>query len=258
VTAYRAKLSLRRGAVDEAEEDARAARELLAGHGIRLGIPIASAFLIEALIERGELDEAEQSLRGSGLGGEIQPGLTTNFLLEARGLLRVASGQTRQGVEDLVEFGRRDELWGGGNPLASRWRSHAALALYALGDVERAYSMASDDLERARHWGAASGIGIALRAIALVEGGTRSVDRLREAVEVLEGSPARLEQARALTDLGAALRRSNRRAEARRALQDGLDVACAAAHARSPSSPAQNCAPPAADRATPRAPGWSN
>jgi DNA-binding CsgD family transcriptional regulator len=225
VTAYRAKLSLRRGAVDEAEEDARAARELLAGHGIRLGIPIASAFLIEALIERGELDEAEQSLRGSGLGGEIQPGLTTNFLLEARGLLRVASGQTRQGVEDLVEFGRRDELWGGGNPLASRWRSHAALALYALGDVERAYSMASDDLERARHWGAASGIGIALRAIALVEGGTRSVDRLREAVEVLEGSPARLEQARALTDLGAALRRSNRRAEARRALQDGLDVA---------------------------------
>lgn len=225
MTAYRAKLSLRRGAVDEAEEDARAARELLAGHGIRLGIPIASAFLIEALIERGELDEAEQSLRGSGLGGEIQPGLTTNFLLEARGLLRVASGQTRQGVEDLVEFGRRDELWGGGNPLASRWRSHAALALYALGDVERAYSMASDDLERARHWGAASGIGIARRAIALVEGGTRSVDRLREAVEVLEGSPARLEQARALTDLGAALRRSNRRAEARRALQDGLDVA---------------------------------
>ena len=51
------------------------------------------------------------------------------------------------------------------------------------------------------------------------------MDRLRTAVEVLEGSPARLEHARALTDLGAALRRANRRAEARSALQDGLDIA---------------------------------
>ena len=42
---------------------------------------------------------------------------------------------------------------------------------------------------------------------------------------MLEGSPARLEYARALTDLGAALRRGNRRAEARGALQDGLDLA---------------------------------
>ena len=85
--------------------------------------------------------------------------------------------------------------------------------------------MAADDLERAQRWGAASGIGVALRATALVEGGAASVDRLREAVEVLERSPARLEHARALTDLGAALRRANRRAEARSALQDGLDLA---------------------------------
>jgi DNA-binding CsgD family transcriptional regulator len=85
--------------------------------------------------------------------------------------------------------------------------------------------MVADDLERARRWGAASGIGIALRAVALVEGGARSVDRLREAVEVLDGSPARLEHARALIDLGAALRRANRRAEARSALQNGLDMA---------------------------------
>jgi DNA-binding CsgD family transcriptional regulator len=51
------------------------------------------------------------------------------------------------------------------------------------------------------------------------------VDRLREAVAVLQGSPARLEHARALTDLGAALRRGNRRAEARGALQDALGLA---------------------------------
>ena len=42
---------------------------------------------------------------------------------------------------------------------------------------------------------------------------------------MLAGSSARLEQARALTDLGAALRRANRRAEARDPLRRALDLA---------------------------------
>ena len=48
---------------------------------------------------------------------------------------------------------------------------------------------------------------------------------LREAVEVLAGSSARLEHARALVDLGAMLRRANRRKEARDPLQQGLELA---------------------------------
>ena len=44
-------------------------------------------------------------------------------------------------------------------------------------------------------------------------------------MDALEHSPARLEHARALVDLGAALRRANRRAEARRELRTGLDLA---------------------------------
>jgi DNA-binding CsgD family transcriptional regulator len=85
--------------------------------------------------------------------------------------------------------------------------------------------MGLDDLERARRWRSASGIGIALRTVALTDGGSDSVARLREAVDALERSPARLALARALTDLGAALRRANRRAEARTALADALDLA---------------------------------
>jgi hypothetical protein len=73
--------------------------------------------------------------------------------------------------------------------------------------------------------GAATGIGIALRTTALIERGTPVLDRLREAADVLAGSPARLEHAHALTELGAALRRANRRAEGRRTLHDGLDLA---------------------------------
>jgi DNA-binding CsgD family transcriptional regulator len=225
LTDRRGWICLRRGAVEQAEADARTGLELLTSHRIPLGIPFALSLLIEALIEGGETDAAERELSARWAEREIPPGPTSNFLLEARGLLRLAQGRMREGVDDLMEFGRRDELWGAANSLASRWRSRASLALATMGDGERARRMASDDLQRARRWGAASGIGVALRTIALVEGGAASVGRLREAVKVLEESPARLEHAHALTDLGAALRRGNRRAEARGALQGGVDLA---------------------------------
>ncbi|MGH2992513.1 MAG: ATP-binding protein, partial [Solirubrobacterales bacterium] len=223
VMVHRGWVSMRRGAVAQAEADARTTLELLTAYDIRLGTRFALGLLIEALIEVGEPDAAERALSSSGLGEEIPPGMANNDLLQARGLLHLAQGRMREGLDDLLEFGRRDELWGGANPLASRWRSPASIALAALGESERARRMAAVDLERARRWGAASGIGVALRASALVEGGAATVDRLGEAADVLEGSPARLEHAHALVDLGAALRRANRRAEARDPLQDGLD-----------------------------------
>jgi DNA-binding CsgD family transcriptional regulator len=225
VVEFRGWVFLRRGALADAEEDARTALELLTAHDIQLGTAYALALLIEALIEKGDVEGAEQALRTSGLGDEIPPGLATNDLLKARALLHLARGRAREGLEDLTEFGERDELWGGANPLASRWRSLASGALAAVGESKQARQMALDDLERAKRWGAASGMGVALRAVGLAEDGASSVDRLREAVELLARSPARLEHARALTDLGAALRRANRRAEARGWLQEGLDLA---------------------------------
>jgi DNA-binding CsgD family transcriptional regulator len=61
--------------------------------------------------------------------------------------------------------------------------------------------------------------------LGLIEGGPEGVERIREAVLLLEGSPARLEHAYAFTDLGASLRRGNRRAEARDVLRAGLELA---------------------------------
>jgi DNA-binding CsgD family transcriptional regulator len=48
---------------------------------------------------------------------------------------------------------------------------------------------------------------------------------LEQACDVLSESPARLEQVRALVDLGAALRRANRRTEARQPLGRAVDLA---------------------------------
>jgi DNA-binding CsgD family transcriptional regulator len=219
LTSRRGWVALRRGAVADAEVDARTALELLTEHRIPLGVHLAAALLVETLIEGGDLEAAEQALRGVD---ETLPGPTRNFVWQARGRLLLASGRAREALDALREFGRRDEQWGAANPLASRWRSHAALALAALGDGDRSRAMAAEDLERARRWGAASGIGVALRTVGLVEGAS---DRLLESVEVLRRTPARLEEARSLVELGASRRRANRRKAARDALAPGVELA---------------------------------
>jgi DNA-binding CsgD family transcriptional regulator len=225
VLAHRGYVALRRGAVDRAETDARAALELLRAHDIRLGVALTTAVLVEALVEGGEPAAASAALEDGPFAREIPPGLPTNPLLEARAVLRLAQGRPGEALDDLAEFGRRDELWGGASPLASRWRSRASEALAAAGDPGGAAREASEDLALARRWGAASGIGVALRAEALAASGEARVDGLRAAAGALEPSPARLEHARALVDLGAALRRANRRRDARAELGEGLVLA---------------------------------
>ena len=54
---------------------------------------------------------------------------------------------------------------------------------------------------------------------------TEPIPLLEQAVETLAGSPARLEHTRALVELGAALRRANRRADARAPLRRALEQA---------------------------------
>ena len=66
---------------------------------------------------------------------------------------------------------------------------------------------------------------MAKRAAGVVAGGERGELLLREAIDALEHGDARLERARALADLGAMLRRRNRRSEARELLREALDTA---------------------------------
>jgi DNA-binding CsgD family transcriptional regulator len=59
----------------------------------------------------------------------------------------------------------------------------------------------------------------------MLEGGERGLGDLREAAELAAASGARLEHARCLIELGAALRRANQRTTAREPLRTGLDLA---------------------------------
>ena len=108
------------------------------------------------------------------------------------------------------------------NPAAVDWRSQAALAHAALDQPDAALALAREELELARRFGAARAIGIALRTLGVIGD---ELDHLNEAVDVLAASPARLEHARALADLGVALRHRRRIVEAREPLRQALDLA---------------------------------
>jgi DNA-binding CsgD family transcriptional regulator/Flp pilus assembly protein TadD len=218
-------MHLREGAVQMAEADAAAAAEVGAAHGLHPTDPMASGFLIDALRERGELGDAERALRDARAPEPIPDAAIFQMLLFARGRLRLARGQTREGLEDVLLAGRREVEIGGVTPAGMEWRSTAAIAYARLGEKDEARRLAGEELELAHAFGAARAIGIALRATGLAEGGERGIEILGEAAELLADSDARLEHARALVELGAAMRRAGRRREARAPLSEGRELA---------------------------------
>ncbi len=106
------------------------------------------------------------------------------------------------------------------------WQSLKARALGRLGRAEEALAAIDAELELARGCGVPATIGRCLRERAEL---AQDVDGLRSAAELLAGTPARLEHARALAALGAALRRSRRAGEAREPLREALELAEACA-----------------------------
>jgi DNA-binding CsgD family transcriptional regulator/tetratricopeptide (TPR) repeat protein len=222
--AHRGLLALRRGDLFAAEGDTRtalAAAELPAPAVFRL---LNAGVLVETLVERGELDAAEQVLAPSD--PEAESGSIPAFLLRAaRGRLRVAQGRVAEGLEDFLAVGAGLARALITCPSYLPWRSQAALAQLALGDREAAERLAHEEVELARSFGAPRALGVAKRAAGVVAGAERGEALLREAVDDLERGDAALERARALADLGAMLRRRNRRTEARELLREALDAA---------------------------------
>jgi DNA-binding CsgD family transcriptional regulator len=229
---FRAQTFVYRGDLTEAEAEGREA--LAAGEAWGTSArssALLAAFLAEALMEQGKLDDAAAALARAGIPESLPDDVRLHFFPDVRARLRMLNGDLAGGLEEILDAGRRFESVGGRNPAFMAWRSHAALALLRLGDRDEAARLAGEELELARTWGAARALGAALRAAGLVEGGEQGLALLREAVEVLTGSPAKLEQAKARTELGAALRRANRRSEAREQLRHALELAtmCGAA-----------------------------
>jgi len=222
--ANRGWLVLRHGDLIAAEADTRTAFAATALPAPPFSRVLNGGVLIEALVDQGELDAAAQVLRT--LASEAEKGSLVAALLRfARGRLRVEQRRVAEGLADLLAVGALATRAMITCPSFLPWRSQAALAHLALGQPELAERLTAEEVELARAFGAPRTLGVATRAAGVVAGGERGASLLREAIEIFDHADAKLERARALTDLGALLRRRNRRTEARELLRDALDVA---------------------------------
>ena len=228
----------RLGRLDDAAADAALALDFKLATSPPLAVAWAAALCIEALTRLGRLDEADAI--AAVTAGREPPArwIHTLTFLQARGALRVAQSRHAEALDDLLAAGDGWHALGIGNPAAASWRTAAVVAHAALGHPQEAARLAAEQLTLARQVGTPATLGIALRVHATAAAGhsghpgrsgssgqSAAGESLAEAVSLLESTPARYELALALADLGAHLRRSGRRADARVPLRRALDLA---------------------------------
>jgi DNA-binding CsgD family transcriptional regulator len=219
----RAELSVLRGALADAEQDARMALELAGLHERDLGATVAAAALVMSLTEQGRLAEAEAELARAEPERAWKCDRAVYFL--ARGRLRMAQLRAADALADFSEAGRLTREGGHDFPGFWPWRAAVATAHGALGHRAEAAAFAREEVERIRAFGAPGPAGVALRTLGLALGGPDGIDTLAAAVAELDQSPALLERAKGYLELGAARRRAGHRTDSRESLRQALDLA---------------------------------
>jgi DNA-binding CsgD family transcriptional regulator len=160
------------------------------------------AIRILIALENGDVGQASV-LAGASAPAESREGASWGYLLFARALVAVKDDRLPEALELFRSTGRWELGRGRINPALMPWRSMAARVHDALGDHEEARRLTDEELALARLWGAPNTIGWAQLGAGRVarEG---QVDRLREAVATLRGTPARLAYAGSLMELATA------------------------------------------------------
>ncbi|WP_424187035.1 ATP-binding protein [Actinokineospora sp. G85] len=216
----RSLLLLRRGDVPGALADARTALDARSPGRWDEVLPVPVAVAVSCLGELGEWDEAADLVRAIA---PCDAGRSYRWcwLLMARAEVLEARGDLRGALEQVLACGRALARWGVDGEVYLPWRGRAALLHHRLGEADAAKRLARAAFDLAARWGTDGLVGSALRTLGVVEGDTML---LHDAVAHGEKSPARLELAKTLVELGAAQRGDDDEA-ARRASRRGLDLA---------------------------------
>jgi DNA-binding CsgD family transcriptional regulator len=214
------------GEVLAAEPDIRQAMDLARSSGSTPLLLLLAGVLVEILVERDELGQAQWELEALNMGaGPMPESPMFTVLRYARGHLRVERGELDLSLEDLAALTYEKGRWDFGNLNVSFASPLAARVLRARDDLQSIAELVASVEPVARRWGAPSTTAHFLRTRAAARDGQEAIDDFEAAVAALEGSPRRLELVNALIDLGQALRRAGRRADARSPLRRALDLA---------------------------------
>ena len=217
---FQGDLLVQRGQLREAEAALEQALSLDAPWPF---FPLIAAHVgIRTLVEQGRIDEADFVAARIDIPRGRTLWLNDLFAICSRGFLRLAQHRAVEALEDFRLVARDAPTV---NPAVYPWRSGAALALAALDRREEAWDLVEEELALARVVAVARPIGIALRTMGTLNGPRDGLEHLRESVAVLEACPSPLERARSQLELGSALRRTGKRAEAVPLLREALDAA---------------------------------
>jgi DNA-binding CsgD family transcriptional regulator len=229
-SAVRGYLRHRSGELLAAEVDLEAALGADPADQLPFALLVALIAKVLLLVDRGEAAAGEQLAQATPVPTPFEQQPVVAMLRHAQGVAQLAQHRFDDAAQTLARVGDTLGCAHVLTPALAPWRSDLALALAALGHHDDALRYAEEELELAQRADIDRCRGIALRALGLLAAGDRQIALLDEAAQTLARSAGRLEHARSLVELGSALRRANRRREARDPLRRGLDIAhrCAA------------------------------
>lgn len=215
------------GDLSAAEADLRQGIELARLAGLAPLLLMFTPILVDVLVQRDELQAAEAELEtlGASGGAQLPPAPPFLGIFLARGHWYLEKGEYEAAIADFDSVAVvADSIGFGGGP-ALMASSYAVTACLALDRQEEARKWAADALGMTEQWGPPAGIGAALAVKAATRSGEERIEMLEEAVTLLDGTLLRAAHTNALLELGVALRRHGRRADARAPLREAIDLA---------------------------------
>jgi DNA-binding CsgD family transcriptional regulator len=196
-------------------------------HAENVGIARLSAMTTQVLllVDDGRPEAAEAMARSAPTSAAFERGLNAALIRQGQATAQLAQGKFGEAAATLTRVGEVCDANGVRSPAVFPWRSQLALALAGTDRHDEGLQLARTELRLAEHCDVDRARGVALRALGMLEGGDAGLRRHQAAVQALAHSPARLELGWASYELGAALRRANRRRDARAPLDRALDLA---------------------------------
>ncbi len=197
VNLWRGFTQWRHGQLDDALQSLADATEQMDMWGVSgLTESYAAAFTIGVQIDQGDLEGAEATLEAARSLPKVGEG--ARLLAESAARLRLAQGRPAEALEEITDIVEHSGIV---NPAWAPWRGLKGQALAWAGHRDEGLRLVEEEVALLRRWGAPTSLGPALRLLGSLEGPAGTA-HLREAVDVLAGTRAVLEHARAQSALG--------------------------------------------------------